>query len=387
MSHVHSIYDTDLHFIIDPISRSITSESGKVSLMQYDHNSERFTFQFPRYIEGHDMSLSDKVEIHYINISSSNKTTKNEDVYEVDDLQVSPDSDDVAICSWLISHNSTNYAGSLSFIVRFVCYSDNEIEYQWFSDIFDKIKILKGIYNTEVIPDKFDVDILECWKRDVIQAFENSEVYAQTLLCREEAVTSAENAAESEVNAKTSEINAKESEINAAESEVNAKTSEVNAKESEVNAQNSAMEAAHYANTAIDAEQYAITATEAAAKAEMHANDAAESAANAKASEKIVTDFADALSSDISGDPEGEYDPTKVYDILDIVSHGNKLWVCKMPSTCGVEPTKENNTYWQLAVELIPITEEEIDVLDSVYPATMVSEPITNDEIDNIVKE
>ena len=121
MPHIHSIYDTDLHFIIDPITRSITSESGKVTLMQNDHNSERFTFEIPRYIEGHDMSLTDKVEIHYNNIDGSNKRTYNSDIYEVDDLQVSQDSDNMVIFSWLISKNAHTTAGSLNFIAIFVC--------------------------------------------------------------------------------------------------------------------------------------------------------------------------------------------------------------------------------------------------------------------------
>lgn len=207
MSHLHSIYDTDLHFIIDPINRSITSESGKVTLMQYDHNSERFTFQLPRFIEGHDMSLTEVAEVHYINIDGSNKGTKNSDIYVIDDLQISPDSSDTVIGSWLVSKNATTYAGTLSFLVRFVCYSQDEIEYQWFSDVFDKIKIVKGIYNTEVLPGEFEVDILESWKRDIIAAFGESAVYKDTIVSRDTAVSSASAAAQSAQSAKAAETN------------------------------------------------------------------------------------------------------------------------------------------------------------------------------------
>lgn len=35
MAHKHSIYDTDPHFKIDPATRAIQNESGKVKLMQY----------------------------------------------------------------------------------------------------------------------------------------------------------------------------------------------------------------------------------------------------------------------------------------------------------------------------------------------------------------
>lgn len=210
MRHVHSIYDSDLHFIIDPITRSITSESGKISLMQYDHNSERFTFQVPRYIEGHDMSLTDVMEIHYINTDGTNKQTYNSDVYVVDDLQVSPDSEDVVIGSWLISKNATTFAGTLNFIVRFVCYSEEEIEYQWFSNVYEKIKIVKGIYNSEVLPQEYDVDTLECWKRDIIAAFEKSGIYNDMLKVQEDVLASAAEVEQAKIDAQSASHGANE---------------------------------------------------------------------------------------------------------------------------------------------------------------------------------
>ena len=97
MAHKHSVYDTDLHFIVDPITRKITTECKKMQLMQNDHNSERFTFEIPRYIEGHDMILCNVVQIHYININSSNNQERNSDIYVVDDLQLSPDSETVVV--------------------------------------------------------------------------------------------------------------------------------------------------------------------------------------------------------------------------------------------------------------------------------------------------
>ncbi len=69
MSHNHNIADSDTRFIIDPITRIIRNQaSKKTTLMQNDHNSERFTFELPRYVEGHDMSLCNAVEIHYSEI-------------------------------------------------------------------------------------------------------------------------------------------------------------------------------------------------------------------------------------------------------------------------------------------------------------------------------
>lgn len=208
MAHIHRIYDTDTHFIIDPINRGITSESGKVTLMQNDHLSERFTFEIPRFIEGHDMSLTDKVEVHYLNIDGVNKKTQNADIYEVDDLQISPDSNDVVICSWLISKNATKYVGTLSFVLRFVCYSDTQITYQWFTDVFKGINVLSAIYNTEVIAADYGVDTIENWKRDMIQYFLDSDVYKDTVTNRNESAISATKAATAALNAQKAETNA-----------------------------------------------------------------------------------------------------------------------------------------------------------------------------------
>ena len=75
MAHIHGVYDTDTHFIVDPVKKELTVAEGyeKVKVIQHDHNSERFTFELPRYIEGHDMSTCNKVEVHYLNICSQTK--------------------------------------------------------------------------------------------------------------------------------------------------------------------------------------------------------------------------------------------------------------------------------------------------------------------------
>lgn len=238
MYHKHSVYDTDLHLIIDPISRNITNTSQKTVLMQNDHNSERFTFEIPRYVEGHDMTLCNVVEIHYINIDASNKNNRSNDVYPVDDVQHAPDDQNVVIGSWLVSHNATAFNGSLNFIVRFACVSDEnvgEIQYQWFSNVYTGLVVSKGIYNTEVVTNDDDSDVLYAWKKEVYehieplveraeQAYQQLEelVETSTVLINE----SVEKAKESETNAKESEINSKDSETKAKESEINAKNSE-----------------------------------------------------------------------------------------------------------------------------------------------------------------
>ena len=167
MPHSHQIYDSDKHFVIDPITRNITNNSSKLTITQYDHNSERFTFEIPRIIEGHDMSLSDLVRVHFINIGSI-KTNTNSGVYEVDDMSVSLDDQDTITFSWLISGAATKYNGSLNFAIRFYCLSDeSEIEYSWGTNIYSGIKVSNGLDNSETIVEDY-VDVLEKWKQDVI---------------------------------------------------------------------------------------------------------------------------------------------------------------------------------------------------------------------------
>lgn len=165
MAHKHNIYDTDNHYTISAVTRAITNVSPtKVNIMQYDHNSERLTFELPRYIEDHDMSLCNSVQVHYLNTDGKNTTS---DVYEVDDLQISPDGENVVICSWLISQNATRYAGSLSFLVRFACVSeDGTIDYAWNTDIYKNLSVSNGIYNSDIVVEQYS-DILEKWKEEL----------------------------------------------------------------------------------------------------------------------------------------------------------------------------------------------------------------------------
>lgn len=169
MAHLHEVIDTDRHFKIDPITRNIVNESGKSILMQNDHNSERFTFEIPRYIDGHDMMLCNTVQVHYVNKQSGNRY-QNADIYTVDDLRVSSIDEDTIMGSWLVSMNATTFEGSLEFILRFACISKTGvIEYQWFSNICALISIEKGIFNAEVVTNADDRDVLAQWKQSILE--------------------------------------------------------------------------------------------------------------------------------------------------------------------------------------------------------------------------
>ena len=169
MALIHQVYDTDAHFKIDPVTRAIKNEStGKNVLIQYDHNSERFTFELPKLIDGHDMSKSTAVEVHYINIKT--KTDKkeedksNEGVYHINDLQISPEDANVVICSWLISQNATQYAGSLNFLLKFKCVdAGGNVVYRWNTAIYTQISVSSGMDNGEAIVEEYS-DILAQWE-------------------------------------------------------------------------------------------------------------------------------------------------------------------------------------------------------------------------------
>ena len=155
MPHKHIVFDNDKLFVVDAITRAITTESKELSLMQGDHNSEIYTFEIPKLVEGHDMSLCNRVEIHYNNVSGD-KVYKSEDIYYVPDLSASETDPEKLTFSWLISGNATKYAGALAFRVRFCCIDENgKYTYKWHTDIFKGITISDGLDNTAILEEDF----------------------------------------------------------------------------------------------------------------------------------------------------------------------------------------------------------------------------------------
>ena len=341
MSHRKGIYDTDLHFVIDPVTRTIRNESGKVTIIQYDHNSERFTFEVPRYIDGHDMAECNRVEVHYNNIATGQT---NKGLYEVTDLQVSPDDSRYVTCSWLISQNATRLVGRLAFVVRFECVKlegeeVGEVDYAWNTSPYGEIKIVSGIYNTEEVVYEY-ADVLAQWKQDLIDAgiidrieqtitatddnavneltvymtdkteykfevrngsrgprgYSNYEIAVQhgyegteeewnaaVNEARTRAETAAANAKVSETNAATSEANAKASELASKDSETKSKVSEEASKQSELNAKESEL-------ASKDSETKSKESEDASKQSELNAKESEEaskqSELNAKESEE-----------------------------------------------------------------------------------------------------
>lgn len=168
MAHKHSVYDSDAHFIIDPITRVAKKDPNhKAMVIQFDHNSERFTFEVPRYIEGNDMSTCNKVEVHYLNYEPKTKQ-EIKGVYTSDDLQISPDDDGIVICSWLISSNATQLVGTLSFVVRFCCVDGTTSTYAW-NTALATVNVSTGIDGSDAAVADYS-DVLEKWKAELFDA-------------------------------------------------------------------------------------------------------------------------------------------------------------------------------------------------------------------------
>ena len=177
MAHVHPISDDDQQFIIDPNSRSISYDGEVITLVQGDHNSEVFSFEITRFVEGHDMSLCDEIKIHYIN-TDRQKKNKSKDVYLVKDITVN---DDTLVFDWIISGNATKYYGSLSFLIQFCCTEeDGSYSYIWHTDTFTGVTIASSYNNSETVAEDFS-DILEEWRSQVISQIELSNQNIQKI--------------------------------------------------------------------------------------------------------------------------------------------------------------------------------------------------------------
>lgn len=165
LSHTHTdsiIVDADEHFTIDTTTRSINCTTNKkLKLMQFDHNSERYSFDIDRIIDGHDLLDCDRVQIHFINIGSSRE--KHPGLYLVDDVQVMSTDKNKLTFTWLISQDATSLEGVLSFLVSFECTDGDKILYRWSSDKSDSIKITVGMDNDNTIVELY-ADELLAWE-------------------------------------------------------------------------------------------------------------------------------------------------------------------------------------------------------------------------------
>lgn len=146
--HTHRVYDTDARFIINPTTRTIKRVEGSVKFVQGDHNSEAVTLEIPRFVDGHDMSVSTSAAIHYDNEGST-------DVYPVSDLRVDESNPEKVVFSWLVSGNATKNKGKIEFLVKFRCYDGDEIVYEWNTDRYvEEHAVSEGMDNTQEVVER-----------------------------------------------------------------------------------------------------------------------------------------------------------------------------------------------------------------------------------------
>lgn len=148
----HEVIDDDTHFIIDPVTRTINNpDSADIVLMQHDHNSEIFTFEIPKVIEGHDiLRTSAIVQIHFRNISLDG--TKSSSGLSMASPRYSNEYDngETVLFSWSIPREATMYDGILAFAIRIACTDNNfVIQYDWHTEIFAGIPVLETIDNSD----------------------------------------------------------------------------------------------------------------------------------------------------------------------------------------------------------------------------------------------
>lgn len=163
MTHIHPTYDNDKRVVIDGNTRAmVISDANKPVLIQYDNNSEVVTFEVDRYVEGHDLSLSNKTEVHYNNIDTAGRRTS-KGLYEATDLRVNPDDKTKVLVSWYISNKATTYEGTLNFVLSFSCLEDDVYNvYRWNSHI-GTFNVSAGINNSEYLENSY-ADVLEMWR-------------------------------------------------------------------------------------------------------------------------------------------------------------------------------------------------------------------------------
>lgn len=179
MGHIHEVRDTDVYFKIDPVTRTVVNvKDTKQNLFKGDHNSERFTFELPRKIDGHDMTSCDKVEVHYINTSSGSDGKYSADIYLVDDIHASEDNEDILLFSWLISSTATQHVGQLSFTIRFTCFEDHDMlklpTYIWNTAVHSSVKVISSITNDNIITNT-NTEAYKQWEAKLFENISNVE--------------------------------------------------------------------------------------------------------------------------------------------------------------------------------------------------------------------
>ena len=184
--NVHGVASgASLNFTIDPKYKTIipifdTPEDENKPIyypVQYNHCADKYTFQIPPTIEGHDMTKCNDIQIHFVNIKAEvevigdevkvtniDETSKVSGVYSVDDQIVNTGSSvtNGLKFTWTVSDNATQYSGILAFAIHFKCTNGENVEYSWNTRYYSNLYVFKGINNTDVVVSKY-TDVLQQW--------------------------------------------------------------------------------------------------------------------------------------------------------------------------------------------------------------------------------
>ncbi len=178
MSHEHNIVDNGNAFIIDAVTRTISKPKDIPKVVQGDHNCERIRFELNALeIEGHDMSKSDRCEIHFTNFNPETDE-KNEGVYVVDDLM---QGDGKVAFSWRIEEDTTQLWGALGFSIKFLCFAEDGTKtFEWNSLSSGGIPVFPGKDNMKIVMEKYP-DIIETLNKMVNACYDSVEKSAENV--------------------------------------------------------------------------------------------------------------------------------------------------------------------------------------------------------------
>lgn len=177
MTNNHIIRDDDNRFIIDGSTRAITNLTGNTpSVMQFDHNSEVLTFQMPRFMEGHDMSLCDEIKVLYKNTEEGTGASTRPVIADVDtinDIEID-ENENCIVFSWAIPEFATLYPGKIVFQFKFVCYGypkSVEPNFKLYSDQYSFIEVRPSLDVSDNLDARFPNLLDEIESR--LRAFKN----------------------------------------------------------------------------------------------------------------------------------------------------------------------------------------------------------------------
>lgn len=177
MAHDHILVDDDNRFIIDGQTRQITNITGNhPSVMQFDHNSEKLSFQMPLLMEGHDMSECDEIKILYKNTGKGTSASTRPvvaDVETITDITVDED-EGILVFTWTIPEFATIYSGTIVFQFKFICYGDTEDDppkFKLYTEQYSFIEVRPSLDISKILETQFPNLLDEIETK--LRAFEN----------------------------------------------------------------------------------------------------------------------------------------------------------------------------------------------------------------------